>query len=84
MFMGKPVLYIGPDDSHVTDILRDIEGNILVGHNQAEALAEKLLSFKADAENQIFNTGNRNRLKVTSEFDPRVLKTEMVRILTSA
>jgi colanic acid biosynthesis glycosyl transferase WcaI len=83
MFMGKPVLYIGPDDSHVTDILRDIEGNILVGHNQAAELAEKLLSFKSDAENHIFNTGSRNRLKVTSDFDPLVLKTEMVRILTS-
>jgi colanic acid biosynthesis glycosyl transferase WcaI len=84
MFMGKPVLYIGPDDSHVTDILRDIDGNILVGHNQVAELAEKLQSFKADAENHIFNTGSRNRLKVTNDFDPRVLKAAMVRILTSA
>jgi colanic acid biosynthesis glycosyl transferase WcaI len=84
MFMGKPVLYIGPDESHVTDILRGIEGNILVGHNQAAELVEKLRSFKADAENHIINTGSRNRSKVTSDFDPLILKTEMVRILTSA
>jgi colanic acid biosynthesis glycosyl transferase WcaI len=83
MFMGKPVLYIGPDSSHVTDILNEIEGNITVRHNQVDELVEKLLSFKALEQEQMIHIGNLNRLKAEKDFDSAKLKSQMVKILTS-
>src|SRR6185369_1996808 len=43
MFLGKPVLYIGPNPSHVTEILNSLDGNIVVSHNQVDELVQKLL-----------------------------------------
>jgi colanic acid biosynthesis glycosyl transferase WcaI len=83
MFMGKPVLYIGPDSSHVTDILNETEGNIIVRHNHVEELVKKLMSFKLIEEDQMIQIGYLNRLKVMQDFDPVKLKSQMVKIVTS-
>ncbi|MDP4130488.1 MAG: glycosyltransferase family 4 protein [Bacteroidota bacterium] len=83
MFIGKPILYIGPSPSHVTDILDELEGNIIVNHNQESLLVEKLMTFKRIGEALARHIGNKNRMKASKDFDPRKLKSEMVRILTS-
>ena len=41
----RPILYIGPEQSHVGDILKICLGNISVEHNQTEILVKELLSF---------------------------------------
>ena len=83
MFIGKPILYIGPDPSHVTEILHEIEGNILVSHYQVEGLVKKLLVFKSIGQNQWGHIGNQNRIIVENHFNPKKLKSEMVAIMTS-
>ena len=45
MFIGKPILYIGPSKSHVTDILKHVPGNLCVSHGQSETLVDQLISF---------------------------------------
>ena len=83
MYLGKPVLYIGPDKSHITDILKESEGNILVKHGQSNELVMKLLSFKLNDEGQNAQIGSQNRRKMETAFHPKKLKSEMVQIITS-
>lgn len=83
MFIGKPVLYIGPDPSHVTEILQEIEGNIMVHHDQTEELVKKLLQFKTFDPNRLEYIGNQNRIIAEIEFNPKKLRSAMVGILTA-
>lgn len=83
MFIGKPVIYIGPSPCHVTDILDELDGNITVNHHQESLLVERLLTFKQIGKEEILHIGNKNRMKVNKDFDPGKLKSEMARILTS-
>jgi hypothetical protein len=45
MFIGKPILYIGPIPSHITDILENCPGNIIVQHGETERVIEELILF---------------------------------------
>ena len=83
MFLGKPVLYIGPHPSHVTEILNALEGNIVVSHNQVDELVQKLLSFKRGKGEIIQKTGEQNQLLAYHDFDPKNLKARMIDILTA-
>ena len=83
MYLGKPVLYIGPDTSHITDILGESEGNIMVKHGQSNDLVMKLLSFRLNDEDQNAQIGIQNRRKMEMEFHPKKLKAKMVQIITS-
>jgi colanic acid biosynthesis glycosyl transferase WcaI len=83
MYLGKPVLYIGPDNSHITDILEESEGNIMVKHGQANELVMKLLSFKLNNDDQNAQIGIQNRRKMESAFHPKKLKHDIVQIITS-
>lgn len=78
MFIGKPILYIGPPKSHVTDILNMCEGNISVSHGDSDSLKKMLLSFAELQENQRQEIGNRNRAFAEQHFLPRVLLSKMV------
>jgi len=79
MFIGKPILYIGPKESHVTDCINQIEGNISVKHGKAAALTEKLIEFanKSEIERCIIGRNNRNYAENT--FSPDVLINKMAR-----
>jgi glycosyltransferase involved in cell wall biosynthesis len=83
MFTGRPVLYIGPSPSHITDILNELEGNIAVAHGQVDLLVEKLLHFKQLGEEAIAKIGNQNRAKANQDFNPEKLKSEMVKWLVA-
>jgi glycosyltransferase involved in cell wall biosynthesis len=83
MYIGKPVLYIGPDPSHITEILKDLEGNIMVLHDQVEDLVEKLLAFKSFKQEKMDIIGGQNKIVAERNFNPRELKSTMVDILTS-
>lgn len=45
MFVGRPILYLGPRPSYVTDILADCPGNLEGRHGDAELLAAQLRQF---------------------------------------
>jgi len=83
MYLGKPVLYIGPPESHVTEILVNCPGNILVKHGESELLVMKLLEFISlpDADRQTI--GLRNRKYALNHFDPETLVSRMVEAIES-
>jgi colanic acid biosynthesis glycosyl transferase WcaI len=83
MFIGKPILYIGPKKSHITDILDKCEGNIAVQHDEIEILVGKLLNFSQLAENQSSDIGLKNKKYAEEHFHPSVLITQMIKSINS-
>jgi hypothetical protein len=81
MFIGKPVLYIGPEPSHITEILHGIDGNIMVNTDHGDRLVEKLLAFKSLSPGELERIGNQNRMIAETHFNPKKLKSAMVAIL---
>ncbi len=78
MFLGKPILYIGPPQSHITDILRDCPGNIEVRHGESDQLVNKLISFISLPEETRRQIGFQNRRYAQQHFDPETLVSKMV------
>jgi colanic acid biosynthesis glycosyl transferase WcaI len=81
MFIGKPVAYIGPSPSHITDILQELAGNIQVKHGQGENLKEDLLHFGKLSEPEKLAIGVANREYARKHFEPGNLKKAMMDIL---
>jgi colanic acid biosynthesis glycosyl transferase WcaI len=78
MYIGKPILYIGPKDSHVSDILHHIEGNINVGHGDNVLLVEKIEHLFSHDWIEINLVGQKNKEFATIKFHPDVLKQSML------
>ncbi len=78
MFVGKPILYIGPTPSHVTDMLAVCPGNISVSHGQSESLTAQLTAFANLTEAERDAIGQRNRAYAVAHFSPEVLKAQML------
>lgn len=86
MFLGKPVLYIGPNPSHISDALSNCPGNILVGHGESEKLVQQLLELASEPQ-KMEETGRNNRQYASRFLDPEKLKkqlTEQIEALTQA
>jgi colanic acid biosynthesis glycosyl transferase WcaI len=81
MFIGRPVIYIGPSPSHVTDILQELKGNIRVEHGKARNLKDELLHFGKLSELERTAIGSRNRQYAQIHFEPGNLKKAMLDIL---
>ncbi len=80
MFIGKPIIYIGPAPSHITDMLAECEGNIIVAHNTDKLVAE-LISFSNSQGNLEQMAGNINRVYACRHFDPGLVKNKIVEML---
>ena len=84
MFLGKPILYIGPKSSHITDILSKIHGNVMIMHNEIDLLILKLLNFAESYEDTDFITGQKNQEYAKVNFSPNILMDQMVSALESS
>jgi len=60
MAIGRPVLYVGPKQSYVVDMLNVCLGNISVEHNQKELLVKELCSFACMGPHQWDKIGSKN------------------------
>ncbi len=78
MYIGKPILYIGPMESHVADLLNDLEGNISVQHGQSKILADKIELFFSKNLDEINRIGENNLTYANNNFHPDVLKQKMI------
>jgi colanic acid biosynthesis glycosyl transferase WcaI len=78
MYIGKPILYIGPMESHVADLLNDLEGNISVQHGQSKILADKIELFFSKNWDEINRIGENNLTYANNNFHPDVLKQKMI------
>jgi colanic acid biosynthesis glycosyl transferase WcaI len=82
MFIGKPIIYIGPDESHVTDILQKVDGNILVNHTESKKLANNILDFYNLSSVAKKIIGDKNRMFANLNYNPEKLKSEMCNQIT--
>ncbi len=81
LFLGKPILYIGPDRSHIMDILNYLEGNISVLHSESDKLKNELLAFVLKSENEINCIGKANMIYAKEKFHPKVLKNKIIEVI---
>lgn len=81
MFVGRPVLYIGPRPSHITDVLDECPGNLYVEHGQVEELVTLLQAFGALNDNEKNLIGSRNMEFVNKNLDRDVLIGKVVSML---
>jgi hypothetical protein len=83
LYIGKPILYIGPPKSHVGDIIDELSSNIFVEHGEVDRLVnelKKIGDFKIDVLEKI---GSENRKFAEFNFHPDVLKNKMVEALVN-
>jgi colanic acid biosynthesis glycosyl transferase WcaI len=78
MYIGKPILYIGPNESHVTDILGKLDGNISVSHGESELLAQQITLLFSKSWDKIEMIGDANMKYAVENFHPDVLKKKML------
>lgn len=84
MFIGKPILYIGPRPSHITDILDNLQGNIVANHGESESVTDQILRFIELSQEERDAIGNQNRQYALQHFEPEVLKNRMADQLEDA
>ena len=78
MYIGKPILYIGPSESHVADLINDLDGNISVQHGELQILAEKIEALFSRSWDEINRIGENNLTYANENFHPEVLKQKMI------
>ena len=83
MFIGKPMLYIGPSQSHASDILSNCEGNIIVEHGESHKLVNALTQFAEEGNNSKNLIGKTNQAFAERHFHPAVLLKRMVTSIES-
>lgn len=76
MFIGKPIVYVGPEKSHVTDILNNCPNNAVVKHGEVEKLKNQVLNLANDL-NEMKKVGETNRNYALENFHPDVLIEKM-------
>jgi glycosyltransferase involved in cell wall biosynthesis len=59
--IGRPILYIGPKPSHVTDILDECPWNISVLHGEVDQLVDELRRFAELGQESWERMGKKNR-----------------------
>jgi glycosyltransferase involved in cell wall biosynthesis len=81
MFIGRPILYIGPDPSHISDILKKSPKNLSVSHGEGEKLEKELLNFADMDEEYRIKVGIDNRSYVKDRFTRELLAGEMIEVI---
>lgn len=81
MFIGKPILYIGPEHSHITEILSNCPGNILIRHGEHEQLRRKLTEFAEMDKASQLRVGRINREYASKNFVAKHLIDRMVEVI---
>jgi colanic acid biosynthesis glycosyl transferase WcaI len=77
LFLGKPIMYIGPHPSHISDILNSCPGNISGGHGEWQKLMEGLIQLTSDPLKMQL-TGRINKEYAERYLSPELLKNQLV------
>jgi colanic acid biosynthesis glycosyl transferase WcaI len=83
MLLAKPILYIGPRSSHVTDILNDCVGNIIIEHDDTVSLTHQLKEFIALTEAERAKIGQSNREYALNNFKDSYLIEKHVKFINN-
>lgn len=77
MYVGKPIMYIGPRKSHVTDLLEKCEGNLIADHGDVEGLKQQLIFLASDL-NYMEKIGKINMDYISKNFQKDLLRHQML------
>lgn len=83
LFIGKPILYIGPKQSHVGDIIEKLSSNIFVKHGEVDKLVNELIQFSDSKMDRLEKIGSENKKFAELNFHPEILKNKMVEALVN-
>jgi len=83
LYIGKPILYIGPIESHVGDILDELNSNIYVEHGEVDRLVNELNQFANLKMETLEKIWSENQMYAELNFNPEVLKNKMVEALVN-
>lgn len=83
MFLEKPIIYVGPSESHVTDIFQACNGNISVKHNESIELANKIIAFHLLPESEKEAIGKQNGAYIHQNFNPQYLIQQHVNLFNN-
>ena len=78
LYIGKPILYIGPKQSHVGDIIDVLNSNIFVEHGEVDKLVNEFNHFANMKIDVLEKIGIENQKYAKLNFHPDVLKNKMV------
>ncbi len=78
MYIGKTILYIGPEKSHITDILKKCQGNISVKHGENKKLKDILVEYQKNGIDFINEIGQNNQLYAQKHFNSSILIGKMI------
>jgi glycosyltransferase involved in cell wall biosynthesis len=78
LFLGKPIIYIGPNESHVSDIINNLEGNISINHGEQLKLKEKIVEFSSYSSDYICKIVFNNKKYAEDNLEPKLLKQKML------
>ena len=77
LYIGRTILYIGPKKSHITDLLSQLNGNIIVEHEDSNLLTKKLLEFSEKTNEEVSIIENNNKDFVYSHYNANKIKDKM-------
>jgi colanic acid biosynthesis glycosyl transferase WcaI len=83
LYIGKPILYIGPKQSHVGDIIDELRGNIFVEHGEVERLVNKLNEYANMKIDVLEKIGFDNQEYAELNFYPNFLKNKMIKAVVN-
>ena len=80
--IGRPFVYIGPEESHITQIMRDHKVGYEVRHGQAEELAETIKAAMRLGESEKESI-MRSEKAAAQRFSQQILCNQLADIITS-
>jgi len=82
LYLGKPILYVGPTPSHVTDHLHKLPSNIMVNHGESKLLADQITELANNIE-KLDSIGQRNLQFAEEHLKPDALKNKIAHKIES-
>lgn len=82
MYVGRPIIFIGSENSFIGEILKDNQGNLSFSEEQSSELADAINESSNNLD-QFLKVGQKNRDYVQKHFNPSILKSKMVEIITT-
>ncbi|HJP59721.1 MAG TPA: glycosyltransferase family 4 protein, partial [Gemmatimonadaceae bacterium] len=80
MAAGRPILYLGPSASHVTEILDKFDIGWRVDHGDVDGMVAMIRRIAAHAPAELHAIGARGQRALASDFDPATLRERFCRL----
>lgn len=79
--MGRALLYVGPEQSHVGDIIRRSDCGYRFSHGQVDGIASQLRALADGPREHLAELGARARVMADTEFDRGTLLTRFCEVV---